>query len=127
RIALHRGRPWELPFAKLIEANGLSMKDFRILNINPPASHAALASGDVDAVFLLSDAFLLEQQGVGRIIWSTKQAPADWKMRAELFGRGDFVDSHPDIAALVAEAYVRAAHWSSLPQNRDKVNAIDAR
>jgi sulfonate transport system substrate-binding protein len=127
RIALHRGRPWELPFAKLLDANGLSLKDFRILNINPPASHAALASGDVDAVFLLSDAYLLEQKGIGRIIWSTKQAPADWKMRAELFGRGDFVDAHPDLTNIVVEAYLRAAHWSSLPENRQRVNEISAR
>lgn len=127
RIALHRGRPWELPFAKLLDANGLTLKDFRILNINPPASHAALASGDVDAVFLLSDAYLLEKKGVGRIIWSTKEAPADWKMRAELFGRGDFVDAHPDLTAIVAEAYLRAAYWSSLPENRQRVNEISAR
>lgn len=127
RIALHRGRPWELPFAKLVQANGFSLKDFRLLNINPPASHAALASGDIDAAILLSDAYLLQEKGIGKIIWSTKQAPADWKVRAELFGRGDFVDAHPDIAGLVAEAYVRAAHWSSLPRNRDRVNEISAR
>ncbi|QAY76046.1 ABC transporter substrate-binding protein [Sphingosinicella sp. BN140058] len=127
RIGLHRGRPWELPFSKLVEQNGLKLSDFRIVNINPPASHAALASGDVDAVVLLSDAYLLEQKGVGRIIWSTKQAPEDWKMRAELFGRGDFVDANPELARIVAEAYIRAAHWSSLPANRDKVIEIAAR
>ena len=127
RIGLHRGRPWELPFSKLVEQAGLKLSDFQIVNINPPASHAALASGDVDAVVLLSDAHLLEQKGVGRIIWSTKQAPEDWKMRAELFARGEFVDSHPDLARIVAEAYVRAAYWSSLPENRDKVIEIAAR
>ncbi|WP_380872007.1 nitrate ABC transporter substrate-binding protein [Sphingomonas sp. DBB INV C78] len=121
RIALHRGRPWELPFSKLLDENGLKLADFKILNINPPASHAALASGDVDAVFLLSDAILLEQKGAGRIIWSTKTAPSDWKMRAELFARGDFVDRHPELTQLVADAYIRAAHWSSQPENRAAV------
>ncbi|MEG3181414.1 ABC transporter substrate-binding protein [Sphingomonas sp. LT1P40] len=127
RIALHRGRPWELPFAKLAEANGLKLSDFRILNINPPASHAALASGDVDAVFLLSDAHLLVEKKVGRIIWSTKQAPQSWKMRAELFGRGDFVDGHPELTQLVADAYVRAQAWSSDPANREAVIEITSR
>jgi len=127
RIALHRGRPWELPFAKLAEANGLKLSDFRILNINPPASHAALASGDVDAVFLLSDAHLLVEKKVGRIVWSTKQAPQSWKMRAELFGRGDFVDSHPELTQLVADAYVRAQAWSADPANREKVIEITSR
>lgn len=121
RIALHRGRPWELPFSKLLDANGLKLTDFKVVNLNPPASHAALASGDVDAVVLLSDGVLLEQKGVGRILWSTKSAPTDWKMRAELFARADFVDRYPELTQLVADAYVRAAHWSSLPANRAEV------
>ena len=127
RIALHRGRPWELPFSKLLDANGLKLSDFTIVNINPPASHAALASGDVDAVFLLSDAILLEQKKLGRIIWSTKQAPPEWRMRAELFARGDFVDLHPELTQLVVNAYVRAAHWAAQPENRTVMIAQAAR
>jgi len=127
RIALHRGRPWELPFAKLLDANSLSFDDFSIVNINPSATPAALASGAVDATVLLSDAVLLEQKGVGRIIWSTRQAPADWKMRAELFARGGFIDDHPDLAQLVVNAYVRAAYWSAQDANREQVTRDAAR
>ncbi|QNQ10834.1 ABC transporter substrate-binding protein [Sphingomonas alpina] len=121
RIALHRGRPWELPFSKLLDANGLKLTDFTIVNINPAATPAALASGNVDATFLLSDGLLLEQKGMGRVIWSTKEAPADWKMRAELFGRGDFVDGNPALTQLVVDAYVRAAAWSAREENRPAV------
>ena len=121
RIALHRGRPWELPFAKLLDANGLKFSDFTIVNINPSATPAALAAGSVDATATLSDALLLEQNGIGRIIWSTKQAPADWKMRAELFARADFVAEHADITQIVVEAFVRAAQWSANEANRAQV------
>lgn len=121
RIALHRGRPWELPFSKLLDANGLKLTDFSIVNINPSATPAALASGNVDAAFLLSDGLLLEQKGVGHVIWSTKQAPADWRMRAELFGRGDFVDKNPALTQLVVTAFVRAAAWSAREENRGQV------
>lgn len=127
RIALHRGRPWELTFAKLLDHNGLSFDDFRILNINPPASAAALASGDVDAVVLLSDGLLLEQRKLGRVIWSTRQASTDWRIRAELFARKAFVDTNPELTQLVATAYVRAAHWASLDANREKVTDLSAR
>jgi sulfonate transport system substrate-binding protein len=121
RIALHRGRPWELPFSKLLDANGLKLTDFTIVNINPSATPAALASGNVDATFLLSDGLLLEQRGVGHVIWSTKQAPADWRMRAELFGRGDFVDGNSALTQLVVNAFVRAAAWSAQEENRGQV------
>lgn len=121
KIALHRGRPWELPFSKLVDASGLKLEDFTIVNINPSATPAALASGSVDATVLLSDGLLLEQKGVGKVIWSTAQAPADWKMRAELFARGDFVDANPELTQLVVDAYVRAAAWSSKDENRAQV------
>jgi len=121
RIALHRGRPWELPFAKLLDANGLAFSDFTIVNINPSATPTALASGSVDATVLLSDGLLLQQNGIGRVIWSTRDAPADWKMRAELFARGDFVADHPDLTQIVVEAFVRAARWSSDEANRAQV------
>lgn len=121
RIALHRGRPWELPFSKLLDANGLKQSDFTIVNINPTATPAALASGNVDAAFLLSDGLLVEQKGMGRVVWSTKQAPVDWKMRAELFARGDFVDAHPELTQLVVDAYVRAAAWSAQESNQAAV------
>jgi sulfonate transport system substrate-binding protein len=55
------------------------------------------------------------------VIWSTAKAPADWKMRAELFGRGDFVDENPELTQLVVDAYVRAAAWSSRDENRAAV------
>lgn len=121
KIALHRGRPWELPFSKLVDQSGLTLDDFTIVNINPSATPAALASGSVDATVLLSDGLLLEQRGVGKVIWSTAQAPADWKMRAELFARGDFVESNPELTQLVVDAYVRAAAWSSKAENRATV------
>ncbi|WP_443969619.1 ABC transporter substrate-binding protein [Sphingobium sp. CR28] len=121
RIALHRGRPWELPFSKLVDSKGLKLTDFKIVNINPSATPAALESGSVDAAVLLSDGLLVEQKGIARVIWSTKDAPADWKMRAELFARKDFVDAHPDLTQLVVDAFVRAAVWSSDEANRDEV------
>lgn len=127
KIALHRGRPWELPFSKLIDASGLKLSDFTIVNINPAATPAALASGSVDATVLLSDGLLLEQKGVGKIIWSTAHAPTDWKMRAELFGRGDFIDRNPELTQLVVDAYVRAAAWSSRDENRAHVIKTSSR
>lgn len=116
KIALHRGRPWEFPFSRLLAANGMTQKDVRILNLNPQAGASAVASGSADAFFTLSDAFLLEDKKVGKIIWSSKQAPQDWKMRAELWGDSAFLKRHPQLAQLVATAYVKA-HQSVIGEN----------
>lgn len=127
RIALHRGRPWELPFAKLLESRQLEFKDFRIFNLNPQAGAAALSAGRVDGFFTLNDAFLLEDKQVGKIIWSSKQAPLDWKMRAELFGAADFVEREPEITQLVVDAYVRALRWAGREENKDAYLALLAK
>lgn len=123
RISVHRGRPWELGLRKLIAAEGLQPRDFRIVNLNPPAGAAALASGDVDAHFSI-DGYLLEEKGIGRILWNSQGKPLHFKMRAELWGTRAFATQQPELTQLVATAYVRALHWASLPANREAVVQI---
>lgn len=118
RIAVHRGRPWELPFIHLLEANGLTYSDFKIYNMNPQAGAAAIAAGSIDALYTLNDAYLLEDKKVGKIIWSTKTAPADWKMRTELWADKQFIDQYPELTQLVTTAYVKALYWTSQDSNR---------
>jgi len=127
RIALHRGRPWEVSFAKLLEANGLGFNDFRIINLNPQAGAAALASGGVEGFFTLDDAYVLEERGIAKVIWSSHQAPHDWKMRAELWGSEEFINRYPELTQLLATATVRAMHWISRDENRDEYIRLQAR
>jgi len=119
RIALHRGRPWEFQFSQLLEANGLTLSDVKILNLNPQAGAAAIASGDADGFFTLSDAYVLEDKKVGKIIWSSKKPPQDWKMRAELWADANFVARYPQLTQLVATAFVRAHHKLSADKGRE--------
>jgi sulfonate transport system substrate-binding protein len=120
RIALHRGRPWEVSFGKLLAANGLKVTDFRIVNLNPQAGASALVAGSVDAFFTLDDAYLLADKGLGRVIWSSQSAPLDWKMRAELWGTQEFVQQHPDLTQLLVTADLRAVAWISQDNNRQQ-------
>lgn len=120
-IAIHRGRPWELPFSRLVGSLGLTYDDFNVVNLNPQAGVAALAAHKVDALYTIS-AYVLEQKGVGKVIWSTAQAPADWKMRAELWASRDFVRDNPELTQIIATAYVKAAHWAS--ENRSEMLKI---
>jgi sulfonate transport system substrate-binding protein len=119
RIALHRGRPWEYGFGKLLAQNGLTKRDFRILNLNPQAGAAAVSTGSADGYFTTSNAYTLQDKKVARIIWSSKGESADWKMHAELWGTSDFVKNNPEITQLVATAFIRAAFWSSHPEHLD--------
>lgn len=126
KIALHRGRPWEVSFGKLVASQGLTLKDFRIINLNPQAGSAAVAAGSVDAFFTLNDAWLLQDKKLGRIIWSSQKSPDDWKMRAEFWASEDFIKTKPEITQILVTAAVRAAYWVSQDKNRDAYFAEQA-
>jgi sulfonate transport system substrate-binding protein len=119
RIAVHRGRPWYLTFLRLVQQHGLKPGDFTLVNIDLQPSAAALASGNIDALFAINS-YRLADQGLGKIIWSSK-GQIDMKIRAELWGAKTFIDQHPDLTQLVATAYVRAQYWESQDQNRAAV------
>jgi sulfonate transport system substrate-binding protein len=119
RIAVHRGRPWYLAFLRLVEQSGLQPGDFTLVNMDLQPGAAALASGNVDAMFTIS-AYTLADKGLARIIWSSK-GQVDKKIRAELWGAKTFIDTHPDLTQLVVTAYIRAQYWESQQQNRQAI------
>jgi sulfonate transport system substrate-binding protein len=118
RVSVQLSRPWELGFRLLAQENGLAFEDFQNFNLTPQVSTNALALGNIDAVFG-TNGYLLEEKGVGRIIWSSRGS-LRYKIRSsELWGARDFIDRYPEITQLVATAYVRAQHWASLEESRD--------
>lgn len=122
RIALHRGRPWEAGFARYVQSQGMTLADFKIINVNAVAGQAALTSGKVDAIVLIqAEGYVLQEKGLARILWSTADAPESWKMMAGTFARKAFLDAHPDVVQIVVNAFVRQARWSSDENNRNTV------
>ena len=120
RIALHRGRPWEISFANLVESQGLTLKDFKIVNVNPQVGAAALASGSVDAYFSLNDAYNLVDKKVGKIIWSTKNAPPDWKLMGGLWASNAFVQKYPELTQLIVTSYIKVNYWTAQDKNKEQ-------
>jgi sulfonate transport system substrate-binding protein len=127
RLALHRGRPWEFAFSNFLASKGLKLDDFKIANLNPQVGAAAVSAGKVDAAVLLSEAYALEDKGVGKILWSTKQGANDWRLISDLWGTDSFVTQHPDITQLLATAWVKAAWWISQEQNQDAYYQLSSR
>jgi sulfonate transport system substrate-binding protein len=120
RLAINLGRPWELAFSRLLESNSLKFSDFQIFNLSPPDGAAALASANIDGLYDTSG-FLFEEKGIGKIIWSTRNAPLDWKFTSELFANADFAAKYPEATARVAKAFVESAYSMSLDKHRDGI------
>jgi sulfonate transport system substrate-binding protein len=119
RIAVHRGRPWYLSFLRLVEQSGLKSSDFTLVNMDLQPSIAALASGNIDAMFTIMP-YTTVEKGLAKIIWSSK-GQIDKKIRGEVWGAKTFIDAHPDITQLIVTAYVRAQYWVADEHNREIV------
>jgi sulfonate transport system substrate-binding protein len=117
RIGINHGRPWELAFSRLLEANGLSQSDFQIFNLNLPDGDAALAARNIDGLYSL-DGYQDESRGIGKIIWSTKKEPLTWKLIAGLFSTGTFARTYPQTTQRVVTAFVAVNYYYSLPEHR---------
>ncbi len=64
KFAVFKGTCLQLSTARILEANGLSEKDLRAINMDNAAAKAALTTKDVDAMIGLSDVLALRDQGV---------------------------------------------------------------
>lgn len=120
RLAIHKGRPWNLAFARLLMTNGLKESDFQIFDLDPLDGDAALATRSIDALYS-TDGYLLEEKKLGKIIWSTREKPLDWKSTAELWVSDSFAKRYPDITEKVTKAYVQTWYYVSLPEHRDEI------
>jgi sulfonate transport system substrate-binding protein len=112
RISVNFGRPWMLAFEHLIASNGLKPTDFNIFNLVMPDGDAAVAAHSVDAQYTL-DGPQLQAAHQGKIIWSTLDAPVDWKFTTELFGREEFIAQYPEATKRLVRAEIRASAFYS--------------
>jgi sulfonate transport system substrate-binding protein len=118
RLSVNMGRPWVLALTRLTESKGLKFSDFQLYNLVMPDGDAAVSAHSVDATYTL-DGLQLKAANAGKIIWSTHDAPLDWKFSADLFGAKTFIDKYPDAVTRVVEGAIRSAYKNSLPENRE--------
>ncbi len=119
RVSLNMGRPWMLTFSRLLESQGLTFADFQIFNLVMPDGDAAVASHNVDAQVTL-DGLQLEARGLARILWSSHDAPLDWKFTADVFAREDFIKSYPTATQKIVTAYIQGARYNADPAHREE-------
>ena len=112
KVALFKGTNIQLAINKLLEANGLTEKDIRGINMDVASSKAALVTKDVDAVFGNQDLLQLRDQGTAKIIYATKGDPKFLK-HATFIGADDFIKKYPDITKRVVKQIVLGAKWIS--------------
>ena len=108
RISLHKGRPFEIAFHTLLAEQGLKASEFRIFNLAPQDGQVALANHQVEGHFS-ADGPLLEINGTGRILWSTRhEKNPQHRATSEIFVTDDFATRYPTATIRLVRVFLRA-------------------
>ncbi|MDB5860638.1 MAG: sulfate ester transporter, periplasmic ligand binding protein [Ramlibacter sp.] len=126
-VAIFRGTNGHLVAINALAANGLAERDVKGVNLDTGSSQAALVSNGVDAAFGGYEWFKLRDQGLAKVVYSTRGQDAALTRQAALLVRSDFEQANPAEVQRVVDVFVRAAHWSSDEKNRDELFRIWAR
>lgn len=121
KVAVFRGTNLHLAFDKVLAANGLSEKDLKVITMDFATSKAALASRDIDAALGQSDLLALEEQGVGKVIYTSRNDNPAFGRHAHVLVTEAFAAAHPELTNRITKAFVRAALWTSQEENRDRL------
>lgn len=109
KVAVLKGTATHLAGVKILEKFGLSEKDVRLVNLDTNAAKAALVTKDIDAAVGGPDYLSLRDQGVSRVIFTTKSGDPKLTTNALFLGSQDFIEKYPDITLRVIKQLVLAA------------------
>jgi sulfonate transport system substrate-binding protein len=127
KVSIFRGTNNHLAAVKVLAANGLTERDLQGINMDEPSANAALATRNIDAAFGNYGLLQLAEQGLAKIVYTTKGDNPAFERQATLIAADSFVVAHPDLTQRVVTAVVKAAYWSSQEENREALFAIWAR
>jgi sulfonate transport system substrate-binding protein len=127
RVAIFKGTNAQLPIDRLLEANGLSEKDLKVVNLDTATAQAALTTRDIDAIFGSFELLKLRDKGAAKIIYSSKGDSPVFTRQGHMLVTDDFATRYPDLTRRFVKAVVKTAHWSSDDANRNEVFRLWAR
>ncbi|HEY0465660.1 MAG TPA: ABC transporter substrate-binding protein [Polyangiaceae bacterium] len=111
KVAVQKGTSTHLAALKILESAGLTEKDVRLINMDTNTAKSAIVTKDIDAAFGQADYLALQDQGVSRVIFTTKGGDAKLTSNGLFLGSDDFIQKYPEITKRVVKSFVLAAKW----------------
>jgi len=111
KVSLFKGTNNQLAAAKILEKSGMNERDLRAINMDTATAKAALGTSDIDAAFGGSDYLALRDQGLTRLIYTSKGDDPRFLRHCTFVGSQDFIDKYPEHTLRVVKTLVLAAKW----------------
>lgn len=119
RIGFYRGTSVHLALYQIIKKYGFTEKDFRFVNVDGAVGYAALASGDLDAIFSNQSLFPVVDRGIAKIIYSSKKEPTNLQSSGYILVSSKFEQKYPETVQRIVNVLVKQAAWESEQKNRE--------
>ena len=113
KVAIFKGTNIQLAVAKILESQGLTEKDLRAINMNTPSTKAALVTRDIEAAWGGSDYLALRDQGVSKVVFTTRGGNPKFLRHSSVVASQSFIDQYPAITQRVVNTIVSTAKWLS--------------
>jgi sulfonate transport system substrate-binding protein len=128
RVAYNKGNQIHLQALRILGDHGLTEKDIKSYKLDPGNAPTVLSTGDIDAIFIASEALSLRDKGIAKILYSTRDDKTEKSLTYTsyngLIANEDFAKKYPETTARLVKVLVKAAWWASEPANRDEVLKI---
>jgi sulfonate transport system substrate-binding protein len=111
RVALQKGTATHLAGVKILERFGLSEQDVKLVNMETNAAQLALTTRDIDAAVGSSDYLRLRDQGVSRILFTTRGGDVKLTSNSTFLGSEAFISKYPELTVRVLKLLVKSAQW----------------
>ena len=125
KVGVSLGTYMHAALLKIVKDNGLSESDLKLVNADNSTLNTAIATKDVEAAFIGSDALTLRTRGVGRILYSTVGKPVFYQNAGALLVREEFAKKYPDVVRRFVKVWVKASYLRSL--NKSAALKLDTR
>jgi sulfonate transport system substrate-binding protein len=113
KVAVFKGTNIQLAVNRILEGHGLTEKELKSINMNTPTTKAALVTRDVEAAFGGSDYLALRDQGVTRVVFTTRGGNPGFLRHSSVVGAQSFIDQYPQVTQRIVNTIVGAAKWIS--------------
>lgn len=118
KVSVLKGTAYQRPFDQFLADAGLTEKDVKLLNLDWPASKAAVVNKDIDATFGGTDLNLLADKGVALPVNTRGKGPA-YTIQSSVLATEEFTGKYPAHTTRLVAAILRASHWASDEANRE--------
>jgi|SRR5690606_2112483 len=121
KVALFKGTCLQLSANRILADAGLTERDLRLINMDTASANAAIASGDIDALFTLAAVSLpLRDRGLGQIIYDGKNDNGKHGCGLGISVTRNFAEKYPESTQKLVTELLRDRLWSVNPANRDE-------